>query len=121
MTDRELMQQALEALELECKGYADKVTRNLPLITSLRERLAQDDEKPVAWMHKSPAGFTYFRKKKQDAVFNPQPLYTASTRRQWVHLTNEEHEQIAVDCGCMSADWVFYGALVERKVKEKNA
>ena len=40
--------------------------------------------------------------------------------REWVGLTDEEHTQIAIDSGCMSADWVFYGAAVERKVKEKN-
>lgn len=43
-----------------------------------------------------------------------------NAQRQWVGLTEQEHTQIAVEAGCMSADWVFYGALVERKVKEKN-
>jgi hypothetical protein len=43
-----------------------------------------------------------------------------AAQRQWVGLTDEEHTQIAIDSGCMSADWVFYGAAVERKVKEKN-
>ncbi len=40
--------------------------------------------------------------------------------RQWIGLTEEEHTQIAVDAGCMSSDWVFYGAAVERALKEKN-
>lgn len=44
----------------------------------------------------------------------------ALVKPSWVYLTNEEHEQLAIDCGCLSADWVFYGAAVERKVKEKN-
>ena len=38
----------------------------------------------------------------------------------WIGLTEKEHTDIAVECGCMSADWVFYGAAVERKLKEKN-
>jgi len=38
----------------------------------------------------------------------------------WIGLTEEEHTEIAIECGCMSADWVFYGATVERKLKEKN-
>jgi hypothetical protein len=42
------------------------------------------------------------------------------TQRQWIGLTEEEHTQIAVDAGCMSSDWVFYGAAVERALKEKN-
>ena len=35
------------------------------------------DKEPVAWMHTSAIGHVYFRKKPQDKVFNPQPLYTA--------------------------------------------
>jgi hypothetical protein len=42
-------------------------------------------------------------------------------QRTWVHLTNQEHDEIAIESGCMSADWVFYGAAVERKVREKNS
>ena len=41
-------------------------------------------------------------------------------QRTWVHLTNEEHTELAIEWGCLSADWVFYAAAVERKVKEKN-
>jgi len=42
------------------------------------------------------------------------------SKSKWVGLTEEEHTQIAIDAGCMSADWVFYGAVVERKLREKN-
>ena len=38
----------------------------------------------------------------------------------WIGLTEKEHTDVAVECGCLSADWVFYGATVERKLKEKN-
>ena len=51
-----------------------------------------------------------------DAVKNA----TTPPQRTWVGLTEQEHTDIAVECGCMSADWVFYGAAVERKVKENN-
>jgi hypothetical protein len=40
--------------------------------------------------------------------------------RPWVGLTEQEHTEIAIECGCLSADWVMYGATVERKLKEKN-
>jgi hypothetical protein len=53
-------------------------------------------------------------------VLMDQTGYDMAPRREWVGLTDEEHTQIAIDSGCMSADWVFYGAAVERKVKEKN-
>jgi hypothetical protein len=34
----------------------------------------------------------YFRKKPQDKVFNPQPVYTAPPKKQWVGLTLNEAE-----------------------------
>ena len=41
-------------------------------------------------------------------------------QKEWVGLTEQEHTELAIDCGCLSADWVFYGAAVEQKLKEKN-
>jgi hypothetical protein len=40
--------------------------------------------------------------------------------KEWVGLTQEEHMKLAEEWGCLSADWVFYAAAVERKLKEKN-
>jgi hypothetical protein len=71
-------------------------------------------------MHLSAVGNVYFRKKPQDAVFNPQPLYTAPPKKQWVGLTDEERIQLAIDCGAMSDDWVIFLETVEAKLKEKN-
>lgn len=34
-----------------------------------------ESAEPVAWMHTNGVGDTYFRKKPQDKVFNPQPVY----------------------------------------------
>jgi len=50
-----------------------------------------------------------------------QELVTGAAQQQWISLTENEHVQIAIEAGCMGADWVFYGAAVERKSKEKNA
>jgi hypothetical protein len=47
-------------------------------------------DEPVAWMHTTGTGHRYFRKKPQDKVFNPQPVYTAP--KQWVGLTLNEAE-----------------------------
>lgn len=41
-------------------------------------------------------------------------------QRTWVGLTEQEHIELAIECGCLSADWLFYGAALERKIKEKN-
>jgi len=71
------------------------------------------DIKPVAWMHTTAAGLVYFRKKPQDKVFNPQPVYTAPPKREWVGLTDEEREHFR--------GLGFVGVLaIEAKLKEKN-
>jgi len=49
-------------------------------------------QEPVAWMHTTGTGHVYFRKKPQDKVFNPQPVYTAPPKREWVGLTLNEAE-----------------------------
>lgn len=50
-----------------------------------------------------------------------EALAQPAQRKPWVGLTEQEHTDIAIQCGCMSADWVFYGATVERILKEKNS
>ena len=51
MTDRELMQQALEALYLRRnQGFSETYSRMADAtITALRERLAQPEQEPAVW------------------------------------------------------------------------
>ena len=88
------------------------------IIEKCEEALAQPEQEPVAWQW---CGEAHFRKKipKHSDISDWSPLYR-TPQRTWVGLTDEEHNEIAIESGCMSADWVFYGAAVERKVKEKN-
>lgn len=51
-----------------------------------------EKQEPVAWMHTTGTGHVYFRKKPQDKVFNPQPVFTAPPKREWVGLTLNEAE-----------------------------
>jgi len=82
------------------------------------------EQEPVAWM--SPSWIDPNTRGWQSDSFESipiegwLPIYTTPPQRTWVGLTEQEHTDIAVECGCMSADWVFYGAAVERKVKERN-
>lgn len=82
-------------------------------------------QEPVAWMTNHDEPLLFPTKNEASQYCNedeePQPLYTAPPQREWQGLTDEEHIQIAIDCGCLSADWVFYGAAIERKLKEKNS
>ena len=128
MTDKEAMKLALDALDIVKIHFTQSRHIN-EAIAALKERLADPmrevqrlgqeiEQKPVAWQW---LGSAHFRKKlpKNADVTAWNPLYSAP-QRTWVGLTEQEHTDIAVECGCMSADWVFYGAAVERKLKQKN-
>jgi len=51
---------------------------------------------PVAWMMTNALGESYFRKKPQDKVFNPQPVYTRS-QSPWIEFTEQEVDQSLID------------------------
>ena len=81
----------------------------------------QEQGEPVAVVTGVYGGrFTYAPIKASVILPVGMALYTRPQPRTWVGLTDEEHNEIAIESGCMSADWVFYGAAVERKLKEKN-
>ena len=87
----------LRRLHAECEHHKAWVAH----ITAENKSLeAQRD--PVAWMHTNAVGHVYFRKKPQDRVFNPQPLFTAPPQRK--PLTEEEiaelgwQEQLLLVC-----------------------
>jgi len=127
MTDRELMHQALDALEnivdlvREDAYNAEELYGNYPTrqgkvgglkvladdhekaITALRDRLAKPEQEPVMFL-------------------NNQPLYT-NPRRPWVGLTEEDKEEI------LGRKWwnfedefdlAGFLGLAETKLKEKN-
>jgi hypothetical protein len=98
MTDRELMQMALEAVEYFYGGGQTQVN-GLKLIGALRDRLAQPE--PV---HASDMS--------QERVDE-----TAKHEHEWVGLTKEE-----VDCWELpEKPTVFeFAQFVEAKLKEKN-
>ncbi len=112
MTDQELMQQALDALEKHVLEYETA--------EALRARLAQPEPEPVAWIH--PEWNTYTRApamsitKKEDWI----PLYTAPPQREWQGLTDEEIKAIRVSCGDPLALHIEFARAIEAKLKEKN-
>lgn len=72
---RQAAQQALEALEEFCEYQT--MLRPIEKRDALRAALAESEKlsEPVAWMHTNGVGHVYFRKKPQDKVFNPRPVY----------------------------------------------
>jgi hypothetical protein len=91
-----------------------------PPIEALRQALETEQE-PVAWMHTTGTGHVYFRKKPQDKVFNPQPVYTVPPKREWVGLTDDDVIYFRSQATfCDEFDAAFMAELIEKDLKEKN-
>jgi hypothetical protein len=125
MTDREIMQQVMENIcgaklcEINSMSSRNEMIRLMDKsITALRDRLAQPDQEPVAWMYVNQDGeceqIEYATPPDDPSV---TPLYTAP--RPWVGLTDEEREDFL-----KKTDWQYdpesYAVVIEAKLKEKN-
>ena len=116
MTDRELMQQALEAL----KKHAELGLLAGATITAIKEALAQPEQEPVAWM--TPTGALY-RTEDVDECFDEKhiPLYTSPpASKPWVGLTDKEYQELHLQMGSVYFFYQDYGRAIEAKLKEKN-
>ena len=113
MTDREIMQQALDALE-----YHTMQTRPIyqtgVVIELLEAELAKPEQEPVGmtckvWTH----GCALF-----DGIDLPNEtlLYAAPTKREWVGLTDEEVAQI--EKTVLTRKQAI--KMIEHHLKEKN-
>ena len=134
MTDRELMQQALDALESVFEGEgkgADHWTVTggtyeavecMNAMRALRARLAQPEPEPVAWMHEwnGDVQINNLAAECYGEHWTRTPLYTAPPQREWQGLTNEEQGEVAWSCGAMSADWLDFARAIESKLRGKN-
>lgn len=108
MTDRKLMQRAMDALDRsDYLGWQS----NIPIIKALRERLAQPESEPVAWMWAD--GTVTVDPDRADGTWTP--LYTEP--RQWQGLTDEEIKRCYFGS---RADFMDYARAIEAKLKEKN-
>ena len=111
---------------VECPACGSEGARAFPKPeeSTIKQSLSVEQE-PVASMEvkTSKAQISYSYSPEHGGFALPDgtyKFYTSPPQRTWVHLTNQEHDEIAIACGCLSADWVFYGAVLERKIKEKN-
>jgi hypothetical protein len=117
MTDRELMQQALDALE-----YLPEMSGIEEAIQALRDRLAQPEPEPVAWIAKDRSSIEVSIMSAEYMMAQGfEPLYTAPPKREWVGLTDEEIEDIwGEPIGCMFSGHYKGIKAIEAKLKEKN-
>ena len=123
MTDRELLQQALDALKkhddkwLEC---GERVWFEEE-IKAIEERLAQPEPEPVAWFDKEMNGLKWKDGLLNCDFYDSQPVYIAPQKKEWVWLTDKEIEDLwGEPVNCMYS--VHYNAIraIEAKLKEKN-
>ena len=123
MTDKELMQQALDALEkMKAHSYL-RLDYAEEAITALRERLAQPEQEP-----KCGAIIEVFGKDwrldymslpvGKHKLYTQQYNYTPPAQRTWVGLTDEERGQI-INSNFGTGLW-FMAKDIEAKLKEKN-
>ena len=145
MTDRELMQQALDALEDACGGRCN--AENNPcwqrdVANALRERLAQPEQDEVLKIAEAlrQIGLTLVRTgsgfrvmdlgkiEAKGAVQPEQSLYTAPPRREWVGLTDEDVMELFTNLVVLKQDYkdpvdAFKAICVasDAKLREKNA
>jgi len=128
MTDRELMQIALDALErlynsaIPVSCIEDVTKQSSNAIKALRDRLAQPEPEPVAWMH--PEWLTYRKAPAEDVYYKEKwiPLYTAPPKREWVGLTDKEVVAAwAQSKGDVLSRLRPFAHAIEAKLKEKNS
>ena len=102
MTDRELMQQALEALEDACGGrcnaeYNPCWQRNVA--DALRERLAQPEQEPNYWLGYGLQAHTEKPFEGATPLYTAQPQGISYTPPQRKPLTDEEIARACVPLG----------------------
>jgi hypothetical protein len=101
MTDRELMQQALDALTVWelMQPQTTACAVRIPAIEALRARLAQPEPEPVAWFCELPDNKISIKIVGKPTEGNWKPLYTAPP----------PHEEGCAECGKKSSDgWALY-------------
>ena len=116
---REAMQQALEALESDPISHAGLVSRK-QAITALRQALETEQE-PVCWTVAD--GWVYANDTSQVGTskeVNWEPIYTTPPKREWVGLTDKEHDSIKHNYHNMTWTFEMFARAIEQALKEKN-
>jgi hypothetical protein len=113
MTDRELMRQAVVALDLamlhgEFPQSAGILRDISNAANALSARLAQPEPEPVAKLF----GTLPVYETKQDGILT----VNAPPQREWQGLTNEDRQELAAE----QYGWEGLCSAVEAKLREKN-
>ena len=132
MTNRETMQQALEALENIDKAMPFPVGKQT--ITALKAALEQPEQEPlqaeqIGWAVQGCSKMWRGEFAEIDAKAEAKriggtcvafALYTEPPQRSWVGLTKEDKFEIAEKLGLVSVEWLNLMQVIEDKLKERN-
>jgi hypothetical protein len=113
---REAMQIALDALEANLGNWAAKTKA----VKVLRQALETEQE-PVAWMFVNEDGEC--EQIEYGPVFDDPgvtPLYASPPKREWVGLTDEEHDSIKHNYHNLTWTLEMFARAIEQALKEKN-
>ena len=115
MTDKELMQQAVEALEAAISDDKPYIVLSKEAITAIKEALAQPEQEPVAFICQ---GNAYMADDVDEfCTATHIPLYTKPPQRTWVGLTKDEVDSWELP----DRPTVFeFAQFIESKLKERN-
>ena len=122
MTDKELLQQALDTLDTfsDENGWGEKQKK---AYEAIKARLAQPDAEAVAWVDEITLRDLKNGKEGVHLVYEVEmvnasiPLFEYPPKKEWVGLTKEEARKICVATVPYVVDMA---AAIEAKLKEKN-
>lgn len=118
MNDKELMQQALDAMLNFPSDILDEMFES---IRSLRARLAQPEPEPVAVVQQEALGLgQVLWLKPASSIPDGAKLYPAPPPREFIRLTDEEMFALWVRCPAETEDRFAFARAIEQALKEKN-
>ncbi len=136
--DREAIEEAIEVLEdASAEMLMETGDKNyyIEAIAVLRQALVdaddtsqervdeivKDEHEPVAWANSFDLQNFDMKVRTGPDLHHTVPLYTAPPKREWVGLTDEEHDGIKHNYHNMTWTLEMFARAVEAKLKEKNA
>jgi len=120
--DREAIEEAIEVLEdASAEMLTETGNENYygEAITILRQALETEQE-PVAWANSFHLQNFDMKVRTCPDLHHTVPLYTAPPKREWVGLTDEEHDNIKDNYHNMTWTLEMFARAVEQALKEKN-
>ena len=120
MTDRELLQQALDALETMSKDVSDVTLPEKLAIEAIRTRLAQPDGVDGEVRVQIRMNDKWFRDRELETAIATNWVASTPPKKEWVGLTMQERDEINEKVYGAVPHYVVFHHAIEQALKEKN-